>query len=74
MEKDSLIIISIMLVSFLVLAFSVGRITGLVTSDFKINTQEKNIIYTQDYPQEEPPKQEKDYPQEDINNSKDNKE
>ena len=41
MEKDGLIIVAVMLVSFLILALSVGRITGLVTDDFEINAPEQ---------------------------------
>lgn len=46
MEKDGLIIVSIMLISFVVLAFSVGRITGLVTNNSEV--EETQEICTED--------------------------
>ena len=33
MEKGDMIIVSVIFVSFLILAFSVGRITGFITDD-----------------------------------------
>jgi hypothetical protein len=43
MEKDGLIIVAVMLVSFVVLALSVGKITGLVTNDSEIEEPEESI-------------------------------